>query len=235
LNPFARRGKKNNGHTLDSKSDDHPHGRGPDVREVCAMSVRLRPAESSLLVVDVQEKLLPAIAETPRLLLNISFLLDVARLLDVPALATEQYPSGLGRTAAVLSERLPAERPAKLDFSCCGVPDIVPRLRHGGRSTVVVCGIETHVCVLQTTLDLCDAGLTVAVAADAVGGRLALDHELALRRMERAGALVATCETIAFEWLGTAAAPQFKAISGLIRQRTRALTALPSSEPTHGS
>ena len=110
---------------------------------------------------------------------------------------------------------------------------MVARLRHGGRSTAVLCGIETHVCVLQTALDLLDAGLKIAVAADAVAGRLALDHELALRRMERAGAVVTTCETIVFEWLGTAAAPQFKAISGLIRQRTRALAAL--SEPSHGT
>src|SRR5262245_13127637 len=192
-------------------------------------SIRLRPAESSLLVIDVQEKLLPAIAETSRLLLNIAFLLDAARLLEVPAIATEQYPAGLGRTAPVLAERLPAEPPAKLDFSCCGVPDLVARLRQGGRSTAVLCGIESHVCVLHTALDLCDGGLKVAVAADAVAGRLALDHELALRRMERAGALVTTCETIAFEWLGTAAAPQFKAISGLIRQRTKALGGLNTS------
>jgi len=196
---------------------------------------RLRPAESSLLVIDVQEKLLPAIAETPRLLLNIGFLLDAARLLEVPMIATEQYPAGLGRTAAVLTERLPAERPAKLDFSCCGVPDLIARLRHGGRTSVVLCGIETHVCVLQTALDLCAAGLNVAVAADAVSGRFPLDHDLALRRMDRAGALVTTCETIAFEWLGTAAAPQFKAISGLIRQRSKALDALILWGRSHGS
>jgi len=196
---------------------------------------RLRPAESSLLVIDVQEKLLPAIVETPRLLLNIGFLLDAARLLEVPMIATEQYPAGLGRTAAVLAERLPAERPAKLDFSCCGVPDLIARLRQGGRSSVVLCGIETHVCVLQTALDLCAAGLNVAVAADAVAGRLPLDHDLALRRMDRAGALVSTCETIAFEWLGTAAAPQFKTISGLIRQRSKALDALTTSGRSHGT
>ena len=200
-----------------------------------APTFRLRPAESSLLVIDVQEKLLPAIAETPRLLLNIGFLLETARLVDVPTIATEQYPAGLGGTAAVLAERLPAERPAKLDFSCCGVPNLVARFRQGGRSSVVLCGIETHVCVLQTALDLCDAGLNVAVAADAVAGRLALDHELALRRMERAGALVTTCETITFEWLGTAAAPQFKAISGLIRQRSKALDGLTTSGRSHGN
>jgi len=198
-------------------------------------SFRLRPAESSLLVIDVQEKLLPAIADTPRLLLNIGFLLDAARFLDVPMIATEQYPAGLGSTAAVLAERLPAERPAKLDFSCCGVPELVARLRQGERSSVVLCGIETHVCVLQTALDLVDAGLDVAVAADAVAGRMALDHEIALRRMERAGALVTTCETIAFEWLGTAAAPQFKAISGLIRQRSKAVAGLTSSGRSHGT
>jgi nicotinamidase-related amidase len=211
----------------------------PTVREGSVMSVgssfRLRPSESSLLVVDVQEKLLPAIPTTPRLLLNIGFLLDASRLLEIPARATEQYPSGLGPTASVLAERLPAQRPAKLAFSCCGIPDLVARLKQGGRSSVIVCGIETHVCVLQTVLDLLDAGLKVAVAADAVGGRLALDHELALRRMERAGALITTCETVVFEWLGTAAAPQFKAVSGLIRQRTRALATLTAPESSHGS
>src|SRR5262245_66370110 len=133
-------------------------------------SFRLRPAESSLLVIDVQEKLLPAIAETPRLLLNIGFLLDAARLLEVPAIATEQYPAGLGRTAPVLAERLPAEPPAKLDFSCCGVPDLVARLRQGGRATAVVCGIRSSGSVLHPVLELCDAGINVAEAESAVHG-----------------------------------------------------------------
>ena len=103
MNPSPPQGKKNNGHTARLEILRLPARLRPVVREDSAMSVgssfRLRPAESSLLVIDVQEKLLPAIAATPRLLLNIEFLLDAAGLLEVPALATEQYPAGLGRTA----------------------------------------------------------------------------------------------------------------------------------------
>jgi nicotinamidase-related amidase len=196
---------------------------------------RLRPAECTLLVIDVQEKLLPAIAEGPRLLVNVAFLMDAAPLLGVPAVATEQYPKGLGKTARAIAERLPAAPPEKLAFSCCAVPDLVRRLRGDGRSVAVLCGIETHVCVLQTALDLLGAGVGVAIAADAVASRFAVDHDLALRRAERAGALVTTAETVVFEWVGTAAAPQFKAVSSLVQQRARALQALAAPGVPHGT
>jgi nicotinamidase-related amidase len=179
-----------------------------------------------LLVIDVQEKLLPAVPDAPRMLLNVAFLLDAAKLLDVPALATEQYPTGLGRTAPAVADRLPPDLPAKQAFSCCAVPGLVARVRRGDAPTAVLCGMETHVCVLQTGLDLLAEGVQVAVAADAVAARLALDHDLALRRLEREGAVLTTAETVVFEWLGTAAAPQFKAASALVRQRTRALSDL---------
>jgi nicotinamidase-related amidase len=191
---------------------------------------RLRAAESALLVIDVQERLLVAIPQAPRLLLNLTFLLDAARLLDVPVLATEQYPKGLGPTVPAVAERLPAERPAKVAFSCAAVPEVVSGLHDRGRSAVLLAGMESHVCVLQTGLDLLERGLQVFVATDAVAGRFALDHDLALRRLERAGAVPTTVETAAFEWLGTAAAPQFKAVSALVQERMRRLRELPSPE-----
>src|SRR5437763_1622838 len=109
---------------------------------------RLTAADSALLVIDVQEKLLPAIHGVPRLLLNLSFLLDVAGAIGIPVLATEQYPKGLGPTHAAIAGRLPADRPAKVVFSCGGVPEVVAAL--AGRPGVLLAGIEAHVCVLQT-------------------------------------------------------------------------------------
>ena len=141
-------------------------------------------------------------------------------------LATEQYPKGLGPTHPAIAWRLPAERPAKVEFSCAAVPEVTAGLRGHGRGTVLLAGMETHVCVLQTALDLLDSGLTVFVAADAVAARSAADHELALRRMERAGAVLTTAEAAAFEWLGTAAVPQCKAVSALVQERMRRLREL---------
>jgi nicotinamidase-related amidase len=187
---------------------------------------RLTPTESALLVIDVQEKLLPAIAGVPRLLLNLSFLLDVARAVGVPVLATEQYPKGLGPTHAAIAERLPAGRPAKVVFSCGGVPEVLAGL--AGRSSVLLVGIEAHVCVLQTALDLLARDLRVFVAADTVASRDPADREVALRRLERAGAVLTTAETAAFEWLGSAASPAFKTVSGLVQERSRRLRELTS-------
>jgi len=182
---------------------------------------RLTAADSALLVIDVQEKLLAFIPPADRLLLNLSFLLDAARAIGVPALVTEQYPKGLGPTHPMIAERLPPNPPAKQAFSCCGVPEVTAGL--AGRRTVLLAGIETHVCVLQTALDLFAQGLRVVVAADTVASRSAVDHEFALRRMEQAGAVLTTAEAAAFEWLGTSAAPAFKPVSLLVQDRMRRL------------
>jgi nicotinamidase-related amidase len=148
-------------------------------------------------------------------------LLDVANLVKVPALATEQYPQGLGPTHADLARRLPAERPAKVAFSCCGAPGLLTELRRLGRSNIVVAGMEAHVCVLQTVLDLLAEGLQVFVTVDAVQSRFAIDHNTAITRMDRAGATLTTCEATAFEWLGGSDHPQFKTASKLVQERMR--------------
>ncbi len=173
--------------------------------------------ESALLVVDVQDKLLKFIPRGERLVWNIRRLLDGAKLLGVPSHATEQYPSGLGPTTAVLAERLPPI-PAKQRFSCCGCEALPGDWPERGLDQIVVAGIEAHVCVLQTVLDLLSAGYRVYVVVDAVGSRSALDAEIALRRLESQGATLTTTESILFEWCETAAAPEFKALSQLVRE-----------------
>jgi nicotinamidase-related amidase len=185
---------------------------------------RLTAADSALLVIDVQEKLLPAIHGTPRLLLNLSFLLDVARAIDIPVLATEQYPKGLGPTHATIAERLPPNLPAKVVFSCGGVPEVIAGL--AGRPAVLLAGIEAHVCVLQTALDLLARDSRVFVAADTVASRDPADRDIALRRLEQAGAVLTTAETAAFEWLGSASSPAFKSVSKLVQERSRCLREL---------
>ncbi|HJT76281.1 MAG TPA: hydrolase [Gemmataceae bacterium] len=183
---------------------------------------RMAATDTALLVIDVQEKLLPLIPGAEALVRNIAFLIDAAKLLGLPVLATEQYPKGLGATAAGLRERLPV-RPEKLGFSCCAVPSVVEDLRRGGRPKVLLAGIEAHVCVLQTALDLLAQDFRVYVAADAVASRYPIDQELALRRMERAGAVLTTSETAVFEWTGGAEHPQFRAVSRLVQDRMKAM------------
>jgi nicotinamidase-related amidase len=185
-------------------------------------ATQMSAGDTGLLVIDVQEKLVPLIPDAPALVRNIAFLVDGARLLDLPVQCTEQYPRGLGPTVAELAQRLP-ERPDKVAFSSCAVPAVVESFRRAARPKVVLAGIETHVCVLHTALDLLALDFRVYVAVDAVGSRYRVDHDTALRRLEQAGAVLTTAETCAFEWLGGAGHARFKAVSQLVQQRMKAL------------
>jgi nicotinamidase-related amidase len=184
---------------------------------------RLRAEQTSLVVVDVQEKLFTAIFDATALAINLEFLIDAAALVGVPVHVTEQYPQGLGPTIAQLSAKLPAKRPDKKTFSCCGATGFVESLNREARPCVFVAGIETHVCVSQTVLDLLERGFQVALAVDAVGSRHPLDHSTALERLRQAGALLTTVEAAGFEWTATAAHPSFKAFSQLVQGRSRRL------------
>ncbi|MEI7684742.1 MAG: hydrolase [Planctomycetota bacterium] len=192
-----------------------------------AHPTRLMPAETSLVVVDVQEKLLPKIPYADRLVANIRFLLEVAELLDVQRLATEQYPKGLGATVPALAEKTPSPRADKVGFSCCAIDSFVPELYRTQKKRIVLTGIETHVCILNTALDLLAESFWVYLPVDAVGSRFAIDHETALRRLEGAGCILTTTETIAFEWLGGANHPKFKETSQLIQTRMAQSNLLP--------
>jgi nicotinamidase-related amidase len=179
-------------------------------------------ADTALLVIDVQDKLLSLIPGRAALVRNIAFLIDGARLLEMPVAATEQYPKGLGPTTPELAKRLP-ERPDKVAFSSCAVPSVTEGFRRAARPKVLLTGMETHVCVLNTALDLLNLDFRVYLAVDAVAARFALDHDTALRRLEQAGVILTTAETALFEWVGGAGHPQFKAISKLVQDRMKDL------------
>ena len=190
---------------------------GTDAPYVRSIELLSRQA-SRLLIVDVQEKLVPLIPTAARMIANCRRLIDGAKTLGVPVFATEQYPKGLGKTVPELAPLL-GTIPEKLRFSSAEV------LGWGfagdgsnDRDQVVVAGIEAHVCVLQTALDLLAQGYRVCVAADAVASRGELDWRLALERMSAAGAVVATTESVLFEWCERSGTPEFKEISRLIKQ-----------------
>lgn len=176
--------------------------------------MRLLPASSLLCVVDLQEKLLAAMPDADRVVAMATRLATAAGILGVRALLTEQYPRGLGHTPAALATHLP---PAieKMSFSCCGAASFRAALAADARG-VVLCGLETHVCITQTALDLLADGLAVFVVVDAVAARHRLDHEIGLRRLEAAGAVVMTSEAVLFEWCRSADHPQFQAIRRLV-------------------
>lgn len=174
--------------------------------------------DTAVLVVDMQTKLLHLIPGHQRITFNIARLLDAAALFEMPVAGTEQYPKGLGGTEPELAERLPA-MPDKLQFSCAACVEVFEGFRQKSRRKILVVGIEAHVCVQQTVLDLLTEGFDVFVAVDAVGSRFPIDQETALRRIELAGATLTTTESALFEWCESSAAEQFKSISALIQKQ----------------
>lgn len=166
-----------------------------------------------LIVIDLQTRLMPAIHDGERVLLNATRLVEAARLLSVPILLTEQNPRGLGPTVPALADAGPVI--TKMSFDACGEPAFGEAIAHAG--DLVICGCEAHVCVGQSVLSLRAQGRRVMVAADAIGSRAPESREIALRRMAEHGAEIVTTEMVLFEWLRTADHPQFKPVSKLIR------------------
>jgi nicotinamidase-related amidase len=177
----------------------------------------LKARSSLLLVVDVQEALLPAMADPGRVTRGASILMRAAAILGVPVVVSEQYPKGLGHTVAGLAVLAPDRVHEKLSFSCLGDEALAASLLVPERPAVVLCGIEAHVCVLQTALALKAHGAHPFVVADATASRRESDHALALSRLAAAGVGVGSVEMVVFEWMERAGTPDFKAISKLIR------------------
>jgi nicotinamidase-related amidase len=182
----------------------------------------LDAARSHLLVVDVQQRLLPAILDGERLLPRIAILLRAAERLSVPVTVTEQYPKGLGPTVEVLLEALPPAAVVlpKITFSSAfdhAIGERVEALRSQGRTQLVICGTEAHVCVLQSALGFRALGLEVAVVADAVSSRAAESVSAACARLLHAGCHWVTTEMVVFEWLRQAGTDDFRALSALIK------------------
>jgi nicotinamidase-related amidase len=169
--------------------------------------------DSALLVVDVQERLLPVIHDWQRVLENVAWLVKVAQKLGVPVMASEQYPKGIGATHPEIAALLPRDAVVeKLHFSCVAANCLSP-LPASDKRQIVVCGIESHVCVQQTALDLRRSGKEVFIVEEAVGSRRLSDKTLALARMRSHGIDIVSREMVAFEWLHEAGTPVFKEIS----------------------
>lgn len=195
--------------------------RGPRLRVAQLPHPRLRRADTILLVVDVQERLLPAMSDAPHLLARCTLLAHAARTLEIPTLITEQNPTRLGPTCETLraacdSENETAPTVAKMQFSAI-TSAIAQLIEISQRPTILLCGIEAHVCVLQTALDLRERGHTVFAATDALGSRRDSDKTSALVRMQSVGVEVCSAESAVFELLGSADHAAFKSLLALIK------------------
>jgi nicotinamidase-related amidase len=179
---------------------------------------RLNPDECAVLLVDFQMKLVPALKDDG---LNAAamanFLAQGARILGVPVLATEQYPQGLGTTLGLLSQHLTHPVWEKTRFSAA-IDPVIEWLHRDARRTVLLAGIESHICVTQTALDLIEADFTVAVVMDACAAHKNSSHESGMCRMFHAKAVPVTVEGVLYEWLADASHPSFKEISALVKQ-----------------
>jgi nicotinamidase-related amidase len=170
-------------------------------------------ARSALLLVDFQERLFPQVFEYKRVLSRVALMIFAAKQLQIPVLLTEQYPKGLGPTIVEIRQLLPDAKPIeKTDFSCVPSPGFRENLSALRRDQVVIAGIETHICVAQTALDLTSEGEKVFVVADATSSRRPMDAQIALQRLDRNGLTIITAESVVFEWLRRAGTAEFKAL-----------------------
>jgi len=173
----------------------------------------LAAGDATLVVIDIQARLMPAIHAGDKVLLNAGRLVEAARRLAVPIVLTEQNPRGLGPTVPELAGAGPVV--TKMSFDACGEPAFLDAV--AGDRELVICGCEAHVCVGQTVLSLREHRRRVVVVADAIGSRAPDSREIALGRMAAHGAEIVTTEMVLFEWLRTAEHPQFRPVSKLIR------------------
>ncbi len=172
--------------------------------------------ECILVIVDIQEKLAPLIQSSEDMVRSVQKLARGAEVLAVPLLVSEQYPEKLGTTIQELGSMIP-KGDAKRMFSCRELFSQWESRIDPKRRTVVLCGIESHVCILQTCLDYLSLGWEVMVPVDAIGSQSERDHELALRRMETSGATLTTTQSLLFEWTETSLHPRFREISAIVK------------------
>ena len=177
--------------------------------------------QSQLLIIDIQDRLAAAMPDKviEKVINNNNILLQAANELDIPVIHSEQYPKGLGNTVAELTKNLAASNQVitKTQFSCSGSDEFNNLVLRNKRKQIIISGIETHVCVLQTALQLHAQGFLVYVVADAVCSRSKFNYKNALQRLRQAGIIITNVESVLFEWLRDAAHPKFKIVSKLIK------------------
>lgn len=178
----------------------------------------LSKEKTILVLVDIQEKLLKVMWKKEELVLNVSKLIKAFKIMKLPILLTEQYPQGMGQTDQSISELLKEVKPMeKICFSCMGKDEFSERIKSSGKDQVVLCGIESHICVLQTALDLLHQGYFVYVPYDGTSSRKESDCRNALDRMQKEGAVIGSIESAIFELLKTADSPAFRQILRIIK------------------
>ncbi|MCU0315147.1 MAG: isochorismatase family protein [Fimbriimonadaceae bacterium] len=180
--------------------------------------MRISPSDSVLVLVDMQPSFMANIYEIERVTARCKFLLEIAQLLEIPVLATEQYPERMKGTLPELAALLPKHPFAKMAFSCCGSEEFQKALRALGREQVILIGIETHICVTQTTLDLIEEDFLPYLVADAISARTREMHKIGLKRLQDSGALLAHSESVAYEWAVTAEHPKFKEMLAIVKR-----------------
>jgi nicotinamidase-related amidase len=174
--------------------------------------------KSCLVVVDVQGKLANLMYNKEPLFANVEILIKMAKALEIPILWCQQNPKGLGPTLPQLAELLDGNEPVdKFSFSCCGDEKFAEQLKNSSRKQIILCGIETHVCIYQTAMDLLDKDYEVNLVADAVSSRTAENKQIALERLTAEGAYISSTEMTIFELLKTAKHPKFRELAKLIR------------------
>ncbi len=172
---------------------------------------------TTLVLIDLQVNLLRAIQGREELVSNARKLVQGSGALEVPVIFTEQYPDGLGATDPTVAELLSGDPITKLSFSCCAEPKFMDALNETGRKQVLLAGIESHVCVYQTAVDLIAAGFDVQVVADVVASRTPMNRQIGLNRMAEAGASLTSIEMVLFELLGIAKGEKFKKILKIVK------------------
>jgi len=180
-------------------------------------SIILTREKSALLVIDIQERIIKVIRKHNMLIENTLKLIKGAKILNLPIYFTEQYPKGLGETVREIKDELTGDAIKKLTFSCLGAEDLFDQLKRNNIEQVIVCGIESHVCVQQTVLDLLANGFQVNVPINAISSRYKIDYKTAVARMEKHSAEITTVESILFELLQICGTSEFKEISHLIK------------------
>jgi len=181
------------------------------------LEMRIKREQSVGLIIDIQEKLFPHMDQKESLLKKTAMLLEGLKVLGIPLVITEQYPKGLGPTIKQISEVVPEVVIEKIAFSCCDEPTVLRSPHFQNRKTVIICGIEAHVCVLQTVVDLIGSRFSAVVVEDCISSRNPVDKQVALERMRAEGAVVSTCESILFELARVAGTDEFKAISRIVK------------------
>ena len=182
---------------------------------------KLEAENAVLVVIDIQERLVPAMPQEVYLRLrdSVGILVNGTGLLGVPVVTTEQYPQGIGHTVPELAEACKEAVVEKVSFGCCGEPNFMAALKETGRTQVIITGMEAHVCVYQTVLGLLEEGYHVHLVRDAICSRNKTDYLAGVANAAQAGAVVTTVETVLFQMLQKSTHEQFRAISKLIKER----------------